>query len=130
MKNFQYTQPNKYNLKDDDTDCVVRAYAISKNVSWETAFRHLSDASIKQHVMFTSNRGIKEIFPTLGFVYMKVSNKKGSKRPTVKEFSLKNPKGTFVLSTAHHMVACVDGHYKDTWDCGEKHLYGIWALSS
>ena len=62
-----------------------------------------------------------------GFEYIGISNKKGSKRPTVKEFALKNRKGVFYLNIANHCVAVVDGIYYDTWDCGHKSLYGYWV---
>jgi len=63
-----------------------------------------------------------------GFEYTGVSNKKGSKRPTVKSFALSHPKGKYVVSVARHAVAVVDGVYYDTWDSGYKSLYGWYEL--
>ena len=66
----------------------------------------------------------KRVYSTFGFEYHGISNKKGSKRPTVKSFSKTHKNGIFILSIAGHHVAAVDGNYYDTWDCGEKSLYG------
>lgn len=60
----------------------------------------------------------------LGFTYHGVSNKKGTKRPTVERFALDHPQGTYICKVAHHVVAVVDGKYYDTWDCGKYSLYG------
>lgn len=61
-----------------------------------------------------------------GFKYTGISNKKGSKRPLVKEFAKKHKDGVYFLTTANHVVACTDGDYFDTWDSGNKPMYGYW----
>ena len=65
---------------------------------------------------------------SLGFKYTGVSNKKGTKRPTVDSFAKEHKKGTYIASVAHHVVAIVDGKYYDTWDSGYKSLYGYYEL--
>lgn len=61
-----------------------------------------------------------------GFVYHGISNKKGSKRPTVKQFANEHKEDTYFLHVAKHCVSVVDGIYYDTWDSGECCLYGYW----
>ena len=60
------------------------------------------------------------------FVYHGVSNSKGAKRPTVNSFVESHKDGTYVLRTAHHIVAVKDGYFWDSWDSGSKCLYGYW----
>ena len=48
---------------------------------------------------------------------------KGSKRPTVASFAADHPQGRYLLNVANHVVAVVDGHYYDSWDCGSKCVY-------
>ena len=60
------------------------------------------------------------------FLYHGISNKKGSKRPTVDSFTKEHKEGTYLLRVAHHCVAVVDGIYYDTWDSGDWCLYGYW----
>lgn len=61
-----------------------------------------------------------------GFEYVGISNKKGSKRPTVESFTKDHKEGTYFLSVANHVVASVDGNFYDTWDSGDCCLYGYW----
>ena len=60
----------------------------------------------------------------LGFDYHGISNKRGSKRPTVDSFAKDHPTGTYICGVAHHEVAVVDGKYYDTWDSGDCSMYG------
>lgn len=38
---------------------------------------------------------------------------------TVKEFTKRFPKGTYIIGTGMHAVAIIDGNYYDTFDSGE-----------
>ena len=61
-----------------------------------------------------------------GFEYVGISNKKGSKRPTVESFTKEHKEGTYFLNVANHAVASVDGNFYDKWDSGDCCLYGYW----
>ena len=61
-----------------------------------------------------------------GFEYHGISNKKGSKRPTVDRFTKDHKDGFYFLNVANHCVASVDGFYYDTWESGECCMYGYW----
>ncbi len=37
---------------------------------------------------------------------------------TVAQFAEEHPKGSYILGTGSHVVACEDGCYYDTWDSG------------
>lgn len=126
-KRFVYYQPNKKDLKDIYGDCTVRALSKVFGCSWVEAFdkmipycREYQSCNIFNFPIATR----KMIFEDLGFTYHGVSNKRGSKRPTIDEFAKEHPEGTFILNVANHVVACVDGKYYDTWDSGYKSLYG------
>lgn len=71
--------------------------------------------------------GFEHILKSNGYVYTGISNKKGSKRPTVDSFTKEHPEGTYVLIVANHYVCSKDGHYFDTWDSGEYSMYGYWV---
>lgn len=130
MKNFKYYQPNDKDLKDKVGDCQVRALSKVLGLSWLEAF----DLTIpicremQTYTIFDSELNkTKEAMARLGFEYTGISNKKGSKRPTVKSFAMSHPKGKYIVSVAHHVVAVVDGMYYDTWDSGYKSLYGYYT---
>lgn len=131
MKRYVYFQPNDKDLKDKVGDCQVRALCKALNLSWLEAFDLTIPIcrELQTYGIFDCDlKRTKEAMKTLGFEYTGISNKKGSKRPTVLSFAQSHPHGRFILSVAGHVVACVDGRYYDTWDCGHKSLYGYYEL--
>lgn len=128
MKRYKYYQPNKKDLKDDYGDCVVRSLTKATGKEWLTVFDELAVIARGFQCMPNSKPAYEEYLKRNGFEYFGISNKKGSKRPTVQGFSKDNNSGTYVLVVANHLVCSADGVYYDTWDCGEKSLYGYWRL--
>jgi len=131
MNGYKYYQPNNKDLKDKTGDCQVRALSKALNLSWLEAF-DLTIPICRRMQTYTIFDGdldkTIEAMAELGFVYQGISNKKGTKRPTVKSFAAKHKTGTYILKIAHHVVACVDGTYYDTWDCGNRSMYGYYEL--
>lgn len=128
-KRFKYYQPNKLDLKDKYGDCTIRAISKVFDLSWQDTFI-LCEPIIKKYQLlpnyFFFAGQENQVVEMLGLIRYKVSNKKGSKRPTVQSFAATHPNGTYLLKVAHHVVAVVDGYYYDTWDCGNKCLYGYY----
>ena len=128
-KRYAYYQPNKKDIKDEVGDCQIRALCKALGLTWVEAFDLTVPIcrELQTYTIFGGDlkrtRGAME---TLGFKYTGISNKKGSKRPTVEEFAKAHPTGTYIASVAHHVVAGGDGKYYDTWDCGYKSLYGFY----
>ena len=78
--------------------------------------------------MFSGGASLaKTALAELGFTYTGVSNKKGSKRPTIDEFAKAHKNGTYVVTVAHHVVCVKDGKYYDTWDSGDNCMYGYYT---
>lgn len=128
-RRFQYYQPNKKDLKDQYGDCTIRALSKALGVTWLEAFDKMIPLCREYQVsnVFGAPSSIeRQIVERLGFTYHGISNKRGSKRPTVDSFAKDHPEGTFILNVANHEVACVDGKYYDTWDSGYKSLYGYY----
>lgn len=130
MKRYVYYQPNKKDLKDEFGDCQVRALSKVMDCSWLEAF----DMTIpicreaQTYTIFGGSLKVKkESLAKLGLVYTGISNKRGSTRPTVLSFAKSHQKGRYILKIANHVVACVDGKYYDTWDCGDRSLYGYYS---
>lgn len=132
-KHFIYYQPNKKDLKDEVGDCQVRALSKALNLSWLEAFDITIPLCRELQTYTLFGVELKRLIPAmeqLGFTYTGISNKKGTKRPTVESFAKDHPLGTFILSLANHVVAVVDGHFYDTWDCGDKSLYGYYEFTN
>lgn len=128
---YVYYQPNKKDLKDKVGDCQIRALAKVLDKSWVEVFDLITPICREQQVMDIFSCDLnktKEAMARLGFKYTGVSNKKGSKRPTVDTFAKEHKTGKYIASVAHHVVAVVDGRYFDTWDSGWKSMYGYYEL--
>lgn len=128
MKSFVYYQPNNKDLKDVAGDCVIRALTKALDKTWAEVFDELVPIAREHQVLMNDKICYEELLAKYGFTYVGISNKKGSKRPTVKSFSLehRNDKTVYFLNVAHHCVTVQGGFYYDIWDCGEKCLYGYW----
>lgn len=112
--------------KKETGDCVVRAICKATGKEWDAVYRELCEIGFELKVMPNDDEAWKEYLKRNSFIEHKISNRKGSKRPTVESFAKDNKKGTFVLRVANHIVSSVDGFYYDLWDCGDKSLYGYW----
>ena len=129
-RNYKYYQPNKKDLKDNYGDCAVRAFMKAEGYeSWVDAYDKMWEISREVQCPMNCKHGFEHIMKTLGYTYTGVSNKKGSKRPTVDSFAKNHKQGTYVCIVANHYVTVADGYYYDIWDCGEKSLYGYWEKS-
>lgn len=127
MSNYKYYQPNQKDLKDEYGDCVIRSFTKAMNKPWHEVFDELVPIARECQCMPNQRTAYEIYLANQGFKYVGISNKKGTKRPTVQSFAKEHKSGTYVLRLAHHLVTCIDGTYFDTWDCGFKSLYGYWV---
>lgn len=126
MKRYKYYQPNKKDIKDRQGDCVVRALTKVMNKTWLEVFNELIPYAIEIQCMPNSKTCYESYLKDNGFEYHGISNRKGSKRPTVESFTKEHKTGIFFLNVAKHVVSVVDGIYYDTWDSGQCCLYGYY----
>lgn len=124
---FKYYQPNQKDLKDTYGDCVIRALTKVTGKAWVEVFDELVPYARELQCMPNGKPCYERYLADRGFTYKGISNKKGTKRPTVYSFAKDHPEGVYVLSVAHHLVAVTEGFYWDTWDSGHKSLYGYWV---
>lgn len=120
----KYYNPNP--LKKETGDCVIRALCKATGKDWDTVFSELIDIAMEFKELPNSDNVWKTYLINNGFIQHKVSNKKGSKRPTVDSFARSNKSGVFVLRVANHVVTCDNGYYYDLWDSGHCAVYGYW----
>lgn len=123
---YKYYQPNDFDLKDDFGDCAIRAFTKAEGCSWLESYDLMWKISREVRCPMNCKHGFEHIMKTLGYTYTGINNKKGSKRPTVSQFAGKHKTGTYICVVANHYVTVTDGKYWDTWDSGEKSLYGYW----
>ena len=130
MNNFKYYQPNKKDIKDEYGDCVIRSLTKVLDKSWHEVFDELVPIARECQCMPNMRTAYEIYLERKGFKYVGISNKKGTKRPTVESFTKAHKHGTYILRVAHHLVASVDGMYFDTWNSGSKSLYGYWEKTN
>lgn len=125
-KYYVYYQPNKKDLKDNYGDCTIRSLAKALDISWVEAFDKVVVCERKYQCLIPCMPLdiTKKVYSELGFKYTGISNKKGSKRPTVESFTKEHKTGTYILRVSGHLVCVKDGKFYDTWDSGYKPLYG------
>ena len=129
-KYYKYYQPNKKDIKDKYGDCTIRALTKVLDKTWLEVYDLVSPYEREEQCSLSgfTLEMYKRVYKEFGLVYQGISNKKGSTRPTVKRFAKDHPKGTYILRIAGHHVTCKDGKYYDTWDCGDRSLYGYFEL--
>jgi len=127
MAKKYYNYKNENPAKKETTDCVIRALATATGESWDNVYKELFEIGFSMKVALTSDEAWKEFLNKRGWVRNKISNKKGSKRPTVLGFTKEHKQGSYILQVANHLTVCKDGIYYDTWDCGECCLYSFYS---
>lgn len=125
-RNFVYYQPNSKDIKDKYGDCVIRALSKAMDKTWLEVFDILVMNGRELQSMLGQKTVYTKVLSEYGFKYYGISNKKGTKRPTVKQHAAMST-APCVMVAANHLVACQDGKFYDTWDSGEKSLYGYWV---
>lgn len=126
MKRFIYYQPNNKDIKDNYGDCVIRALTRVLNKEWVEVYDDLVPYGREMQCMPNDKQCLERYLADNGFEYEGVSNRKGTKRPTIDSFAREHKEGVYVVRVAHHITAIVDGMYYDTWDSGDNSMYGYW----
>lgn len=124
---YKYFQPNEKDLSDKYGDCVIRSLCKALDKEWLEIFDDIQPLSREYQIPFNCKPCYEKYLAQKGFVYHGISNAKGSKRPTVNSFAKEHKAGVYVLRVASHLVTVKDGYFYDTWDCGNKCLYGYWV---
>lgn len=127
-KYFKYYQPNKKDLKDEQGDCVIRALTKAFNKEWATVFTELVPYALEFQAMPNNKLCYEKYILENGGKWESIKVERGKKRPTVNTFTRSHKQGTYILRLAHHIVTVEDGFFYDTWDSGEKSLYGYWRI--
>lgn len=122
---FRNLNPSKRECEDD----VVRALALALHKDWQAVYADLCSVGTNLSCMPGEKACYKTYLEHHGFARVGISNRKGSKRPTVRMFAKTHTEGIYVLQAARRLVTVIDGHYYDIQDCGDKCLYAYWYES-
>lgn len=120
---WEYYNPNPFKKKT--TDCVIRAIAKAKNISWDNAFDLLVNKGKELKETPTSMIVVEDLFKSNKTLPVKYSKNGQKYRLKVNEITFK---GTLLVRVAHHVVCYSNGKYFDIFDCGDKSLYKAWVV--
>ena len=130
-RNYKYYQPNKKDLKDQYGDCSIRALTKYFGKEWIEIFNDLITYAQKNQCMPNMLPNIQEYLEDKKVPYTKTYQPKAKHKETVLDFAKAHTEGAFILYVRSgfttHLVAVQDGVYYDTWDCGNKIVYGYWG---
>ena len=115
--NFNANPKNKLGC-----DCVVRAISTAMMEDWITVYRELCDLGAELYDMPFNKDVFGEYLKRKGWIWYPCKSENG-KRPKVCNFDKAN---SAILRVANHLVYVSDNKYYDTWDCGNKSVYGYW----
>ena len=116
--NFNANPKNKLGC-----DCVVRAISTAMKEDWITVYRELCDLGAELYDMPFNKDVFGEYLKRKGWIWHPCKSENG-KRPKVCNFDKAN---SAILRVANHLVYVSDNKYYDTWDCGNKSVYGYWS---
>ena len=114
-----YYNANKFGHHIED--CTIRAISVAEGISWDRAYRKLSDYARERGLMISSVESIEQY---LDDNYERVCEAD----MTVGEFAYYNPIGTFLITMPGHITAVKNGNIIDTFDCGERLKWCAWYV--
>lgn len=130
---WSYYQPNNKDLKDRYGDCAVRALTKYFDITWLEAFDILVKYARQRQDMVNALDNVKMHMDDLHIPYISAYNPKAKNKTTVNDFAKEHKTGKYMLYVrvgyGTHLVTVVDGYFYDTWNCGNKIVYGYWAES-
>ncbi len=123
----KYYNPNP--LKKEIGDCVIRAFCAAEGKEWDEVYKELCDIGFELKNMPNGRETTDTYLKKKGYTRYPISNKKGTKRPTVNQMAIrsKNEGKPFICEVANHTVTVKDGAILDLWDSGSKSLYAYWC---
>ena len=98
----------------ETVDCVVRAISVAEGISWDEAFKALTDKAYEEKDMPSYNPTWANYLRDHGYNLYGLPNT-CPRCYTVADFAYDHPEGTYVLGTGSHAIAVIDGNYIDTW---------------
>lgn len=112
-------------------DCTVRALVSACGVPYDDAYDLLSEAGRKSGKGFEFRSWADRSGSCGGFrfVWIPFQAVRGERRMDPARFAVSHPHGRYVLKTAKHVIACVDGkvHDEERPRAG-RCVYGAWEL--
>jgi hypothetical protein len=116
---FRYFNANEFGYNIED--CTIRAISVAEGISWDKAYRKLSDYARERGLMISSIESIEEYLDE-NYCRLCIPDM------TVGEFAYENPYGTFLITMPGHISVIKDGEVIDTFDCSDRIMWCAWYV--
>lgn len=111
-------------------DCQVRALTVATGMRYADAWALLYTIQKERHgcafELVAALRARDSRFPIVREVSFPAE--RGKRRVDGHAFLERYPRGSWIVSVAHHVAAVEDGVLIDTWDCRAKCVYVAWEV--
>ena len=121
---YIYHNANPFNQRS--SDCTIRAISTLLGETWDDVYIDLSLQGFLMKCMMVENKVWGSYLYQLGYNKF-VCQLRDDRCPSIIEFSISHPEGSYLLCTGSHVVALVDGNYYDTWDSGNEIVDYYWT---
>lgn len=108
-------------------DCVIRAISIALHLSWHEVFDDLCALASEECDMPNADAVWGKYLYQQGFEPFLLPNACPA-CVTVREFTRRFPKGTYIIGTGDHAVCVIDGSFYDSWDSGQQTASFFWRI--
>lgn len=124
---FTYCNRNPKNNKTND--CVIRAISLAHDISWDAAFRWLTEYAFQKKRMPNDEIIFQKFLTEYGWIKNPCPKKADNTRYTVAEFcnNIALPDTTYILRTSGHVTVVKDCKCYDTWNCTEYKVGTFWT---
>lgn len=102
-------------------DCTIRSISVAEGISWDEAYRKLSDYARERGLMMNSVESIEEY---LDENYNRIC----IEDMTVGEFAECNPYGTFLVTMLGHITTIKNGEIIDTFNPSDRIMWCAWEV--
>lgn len=112
-------------------DCTVRALAIATGADYDVAYDTLKEAGRKCSRGFHFRKwAAKHSFNGFAFEWMPFPAVKGQRRMNPATFCKQFAEGRYIVKTAKHVFAIIDGVVHDSWEQrADRCIYGCWKVT-
>jgi hypothetical protein len=108
-------------------DCTVRAFALATGCIYDEAYDLIAAAGRQCGRGFHFRKFIEQ----QGFVWIAFPAVKGERRMNPYRFAAEHPQGRFILKTAKHVFAVIDGViHDDAPPRRDRCVYGAWTKAA
>lgn len=116
---FEYYNANP--LKNNVSDCTVRAISKAEGKTWDKTFKELSFLAQKEGILIDDVDFIEKYLD-------KRYKRQCHYSKTVGEFLEEHNKGTFLITMQGHITVIINGVLYDTFDCRNRRMWCAWFV--